>query len=102
MNKPFSRHLKQITRADYLKLADLEPKLLILLEETEKIGRQKNTNKLFEHFYHKNNSIKKQLSKLVGYGSSKEDLATSEAYDIVYEYLFSILDGGEMFERVKL
>lgn len=80
---------------EFMELCDIEPELVVLAEKVRRHCKKAKPGKRFcfnEIWYgvgkYKNQGLKDELVKLVGWTAKSEELRTCKAYDIAYEYLY--------------
>lgn len=70
-------------------MAAIEPKLLTLLEKAQSYKSREGfcANKI----WYGPNGLRQKLTRLVGFGASKRQLRTAQAYDLAYSKIYNAL-----------
>lgn len=80
---------------EFNRLSAIEPRIAELLAEASAItddgGPSFCANAIFYGFFGHEPSFKARLSKLVGYKAEREELKSSEVYDVVYSVIYKAL-----------
>jgi hypothetical protein len=88
----------KITRADFLEYAKFNGELLKLEKDVLDYQRKHNRINISRAWYGK---FKREVCALVGWSSSVEELKSSQAYDVVYDYLYRLLSDKNFFISIN-
>ena len=90
---------KGITRKRFLEYAKYDKRLLDLEKQIKKHTKESKNRRKDDVYcanavwygYYGNTGYKREMCGLVGHSSKTEQLKNSNAYDVVYDYLYNLL-----------